>query len=226
KLKDTIESVKTLQRLYQVTPTDEALKVLAREGFASANDVVAFPYDVFLERFGPLFPSPEEAQLVYRKAQQVNAVASNVVGMAKQLDSAPRLYAMSPPAMSPLETSRENAKQELIKHYPTMEALFGSLDFCECEHCRSVLSPAAYFVDLLQFLEPDDKVWQRTMNDWKPRHGNTPYPFKDLSRWNAFLNKWKSLHPGQPDPNTERKPYDVLIERRPDLPHLPLTCEN
>src|SRR5262249_20971060 len=28
----------------------------------------------------------------------------------------------------------------------------GSLDFCQCEDCRSVLSPAAYFVDLLEFL--------------------------------------------------------------------------
>src|SRR6476661_5068538 len=33
-----------------------------------------------------------------------------------------------------------------------MERLFGSVDFCECEECRSVLSPAAYFVDLLEFL--------------------------------------------------------------------------
>ena len=30
--------------------------------------------------------------------------------------------------------------------------LFGSVDFCECEHCSSVLSPAAYLVDLLEFL--------------------------------------------------------------------------
>src|SRR5260370_12678991 len=33
------------------------------------------------------------------------------------------------------------------------ETLFGSLSFCDCDHCRSVYSPAAYFVDLLQFLK-------------------------------------------------------------------------
>jgi len=249
---DTIESIKTLQRLYQITPTDEALKVLAKEGFTSANDIVAFPYEVFVERYGPLFPSLEEAQLVYRKAQQVSAVTSNVVVMAKQLASAPRLYAMSPPAMSPLETARDNAKQNLIKHYPTMEALFGSLDFCECEHCRSVLSPAAYLVDLLQFIEPDDLVWKKFLSDWKKnhngvpypfnnapqasnflanwknKHDNAPYPFKNPTDWDNFLKDWREKYPGQPDPDPAMtlKPFDALIERRPDLPHVQLTCEN
>ena len=39
--------------------------------------------------------------------------------------------------------------------YPTLEQLFGSMDFCSCDHCRSVLSPAAYLVDLLQFIDKD-----------------------------------------------------------------------
>ena len=36
---------------------------------------------------------------------------------------------------------------------PTLRSLFGSMDFCECRHCRSVLGPAAYLADLLHFLE-------------------------------------------------------------------------
>ena len=34
-----------------------------------------------------------------------------------------------------------------------MNELFGSQDFCDCDDCHSVLSPAAYFVDLMHFLE-------------------------------------------------------------------------
>ena len=83
-----------------------------------------------------------------------------------------------------------------------MESLFGSVDFCECEHCRSVLSPAAYLVDLLKFLDPDDLVWQQFERQWQARHRGEAYDDHYL------------------------KPYDALIERRPDLPHLPLTCEN
>ena len=30
--------------------------------------------------------------------------------------------------------------------YPTLENLFGSLDYCNCPECRSILSPAAYLV--------------------------------------------------------------------------------
>lgn len=233
----TTESVKLTQRLYQITPTDESLKVLMAQGFTSAQDVVAFPYDTFIDCFGKQFPSLDEARLVYRKSEQVSSVTFNFFTAAKQLDSAPSTHVTSPSA-----EVRETAKNELIKHYPTMETLFGSLDFCECEHCRSVLSPAAYFVDLLDFIDykvdltPDDdrtthknadiKVWESFLSDWKTKHGTAAYPFKNLTAQNNFLTQWRSQHPGQPDPKTEKTPYEVLIERRPDLPNLPLTCEN
>ncbi|MRR14594.1 hypothetical protein EG833_04035, partial [archaeon] len=42
---------------------------------------------------------------------------------------------------------------------PTWEELFGSLDFCQCEHCNSVYGPAAYFVDLLHFLDTHGDVY-------------------------------------------------------------------
>ena len=63
-----------------------------------------------------------------------------------------------------------------------MEQLFGSMDFCDCPECRSILSPAAYLVDLLNFVD---------------------YP-----------------------PAGKKNPQTVLLERRPDLQYLPLTCEN
>ncbi len=33
------------------------------------------------------------------------------------------------------------------------EVLFGPQNFCACEECKSILSPAAYFVDLMHFIE-------------------------------------------------------------------------
>ena len=83
-----------------------------------------------------------------------------------------------------------------------MEQLFGSLDFCECQHCRSVLSPAAYLVDLLQFLDPK-----------KP--------------WDEFVKEWNTAHPEKFGPGQDYdKPYDQLVKRRADIANLPLTCEN
>jgi hypothetical protein len=71
--------------------------------------------------------------------------------------------------------------------YGTLENLFGSMDFCACDHCRSILSPAAYLVDLLQFIDQPSAVGIATNGE---------------------------------------NPQTVLFDRRPDLQHLPLTCEN
>lgn len=182
------QNAKILQRVYQITPDNDSIPILMELGLTSAYDVVAIPMEDFLDRFGHHFPSVEEARLVYRKAEQVSAVTYNLFTIAKKMDSEPPV-----PVISATLDVRKNVKRELIKRFPTLESLFGSLDFCECEHCRSVLSPAAYLVDLLQFLDIEDQIW---MN-------NSP----------EFQAKYK-------------RPYDALIDRRPDIPHIQLTCEN
>ena len=70
----------------------------------------------------------------------------------------------------------------MLKDHPNLATLFGSQDFCACTHCRSVLSAAAYFADMLLFLS------QRM--------------------------------------NGPKSTKDVLLERRPDLVHIELSCAN
>ncbi|HEY5814169.1 MAG TPA: hypothetical protein VIT23_16120, partial [Terrimicrobiaceae bacterium] len=41
-----------------------------------------------------------------------------------------------------------------------------------------------------------------------------------------FLAKWKKTHSNQEYTAKYKKPYDALIERRPDIPYISLTCEN
>lgn len=218
--KTAAEALKALHRVYQITPGNDAMKVLLGAGLFSAQDVLAYPLDVFLERFGEAL-GVDQATLVYRKCEQVGNVATSLFTLSKELDSAPALF-----ALSPAPEVRQEAKQNLIKTYPSIESLFGPQDFCECEHCRSVLSPAAYLVDLLQFLDTEPKVWENSMKTWKQRHGNAPYPFRNETDFNDFKTRWQAAHPGDPLPSTELIPYDVLIERRPDIAHIPLTCEN
>ena len=224
RVKMTTEGMKRLHRLYQVTPNDEALKVLYKAGIDSANDITAFPPDTFIQHYRAHAESSstKEAETVFCKAQQVSAINLNCFVAAKQISNFPHVSA---PSLEKLETSQ----QELIRHFPTLESLFGSLDFCECEHCNSVLSPAGpYLVDLFKFLDPDEeKVWKTKMKEWKENHGDAPYPFKDMDSFNNWEEEWKSKNGTEDAPNTEIRPYDVLInQRRPDLPHLPLTCEN
>ena len=197
------QQMKTLQCIYQITPTDEAMPVLTSLGITSAYDVMAYSEEVFLElyiaKYLELYGQEigtKEAKLVYSKATQVSSVTYNLFPIAQKLDTEVPVFGMSASA-----DVRDSVKNELIKHYPTMESLFGSMDFCECEHCRSVLSPAAYLVDLLQFVDVEPNVWNNFLTKWKEKHD------KD------YTDKYKN-------------PYDALIERRPDLPYIQLTCEN
>ena len=191
----TIASVKTLHRLYQITPSNESLQSALKLGFTSARDIVAYTPDEFRNRFGSSFPSMQEAELVYQKAQQVSAVTLHIFATAKQLDVQPVLYALSASS-----GARQAAKNAITQQFPGMAGLFGSLDFCECDDCRSVLSPTAYLVDILHFLDPDPNDWQSTLVAWKSEHGNQSYPFGT--------------------------PFAALTARRPDLPNLNLSCEN
>lgn len=252
-IQSTKHAVKKLQRLYQITPGNEALQVLLDNGFSSAQDIVKYTYPMFAEYYGEQFDKADKGvsrkvtDLVYRKAQQVTTTVYNFFRMYNEVKNPTPVPAVS---SSPAEI--QDVQNSLIEHFPTLETLFGSMDFCDCEHCQSVLSPAAYLVDLFKFIDQDDLVWKNVLTAWKTNHygapypfkdpeeaaqaktawtqkyGNAPFPFRSLSDWNAFRTDWKQEHPGQPDPDPEMrlKPYDVLIDRRPDLPHLPLTCEN
>ena len=207
--REASEQMRMVQRVYQITPSNEAMPVLMSLGMTSAFDVMAYPEEQFIALFHTKYkeihkkPAPAGVpQLVSRKAKQVSSVTYNLFAIAKKLDSEPAVAGISAPVQV-----RESVKNELIKHFPTMESLFGSMDYCECDHCRSVLSPAAYLVDLLQFVDAEPAVWGNFLAHWKETHGGQEYPHKNAS-------------------GDGMKPYEVLVERRPDLPHIALTCEN
>lgn len=206
--KRTVErQVKNLQRIYQITPSDGAMQVLAKMNLTSAQQVLELEEELFVRRFElewkflfPTVPVANQPRLVYRKARQVSSIAYNIFGIAQKVDSEVRMTSVSAPA-----EVNEKVKGELIRRFPTLETLFGSQDYCECEHCRSVLSPAAYFVDLLQFIDPSDEAWALKVLDWNRAHGSG-FPHMEGGR--------------------ALKPYDVLLKRRPDLPYIQLSCEN
>ena len=142
----SMQSLKTLHRMYQITPSTESLQAATNLNFKSAQDIASYSKTEFLEKYAYAFPKGE-AEMVYGQARVVSSVTFNVYSIAKQLDTSPPVYALSSPA-----GDRQDAKNALIQQFPSMASLFGNLDFCECDECRSVLSPAAYFVDVLDLL--------------------------------------------------------------------------
>jgi hypothetical protein len=217
-----------MQRVLQVTPSNEAMAGLLAENVDSASKVVRYGRAEFVRAFRDKVGGEAAASLIHARARQVYDVSLNIVAAYGTALGAPgvgvsssrpvdgqagpqapgRIINPAPPDSSTVDSG--------VLALPTLENLFGSLDFCDCDHCRSMLSPAAYLVDLLHFVDRDDAVWAANLAQWRADHGNAPYPFESPEAFNAA---------GQPA-GTEITPLQILLRRRPDLQHLPLTCEN
>jgi hypothetical protein len=171
-----VAQIKRLQRVYQITPNDQAFAALLRHGLDSAYAVTRYDPAGFARAFGHELGGNAVAHQVHAKARAVAAAALQIATSRLAARGAHAGVAALSPA-----TNGQPVQGPLIAS-PTMEQLFGSMDFCDCSECRSILSPAAYLVDLLNFID---------------------YP-----------------------PAGRKNPQTALLERRPDLQHLPLTCEN
>ena len=205
KEEDVLNSMRTLSALYATSPTDEALSALLLAGFKSATSIAKYDYRAFSARMKLFLPQgPKEGdiavtQKIFWKAQQQSATVFNVFDGLKRLNSL--AYA---PGSTPSDAKRRDeqilkTREKLAGLFPTLETLFGSVDYCECKHCQSVLSPAAYLVDLLHFLDPNEEAWATVKASYQARVGF------------AYA---------------KRKPFDVLNGRRPDIKNIALTCEN
>lgn len=183
-----MEQVKRLQRVYNVSPSTDAMAVLLAQGYDSAHSIASTPRSVFVQQMQQSLGGADIAEQVYDKSRVVHATMLHTVMTVYE-----RLHSLLPPALGGGVASSggsggaqpnpsPNTPSLDLSKFPSLQELFGSLDYCDCEECRSVLSPAAYLVDLLEML--------------------------DISI------------PNKP------KPIDVLFGRRPDLQHIPLTCEN
>jgi hypothetical protein len=221
--------IKKLQRVYQITLADEDMGILLRHQIDSAYAISRYDEQTFINTFQAELGNNARAKLIYAKAHQVhNAVLNIAVNYGLQKT------ALTPYAIENLLSQNENDRiaEDLLRNqgtantgviaYPTLEEMFGEMDYCTCEHCRSWLSPAAYLVDLLLFLERDPAAWDRFTQQWAKDRANTPYPFSGPDQWTA----WQQNNPDAADTYQPLQPLDVLLQRRPDIEHLQLTCDN
>jgi hypothetical protein len=177
--------VTRIQRVYQITPDDESMNGLLTKKIDSAYAVVRYDRDEFVRAFKDSVGGERNARLIHAKAQQVHTTVLNVALTFLTAKSAPGIGVHSPASIiDPAPSPPANTADVLA--YGTLESLFGEMDYCACDHCRSILSPAAYLVDLLLFLD----------------------------------------RPASEVPAGFTNPQAVLLDRRPDIQHLPLTCEN
>jgi hypothetical protein len=191
--KNALREVKKLQRMYQVSPSDNAMKTLMENNFDSAYSIVQYGEQEFTDKFADALGGEDMAKLTYNKAHQVHGTVLNMAVSYLTYRTNPAVYAISghpqeqnekPQSALPAHVRMAESDSAVIG-YPTLEELFKEVDYCACDHCRSVLSPAAYLVELLQFLNLEAEEIKAGAN-----------------------------------------PFEVLRDKRPDIQHIQLTCEN
>lgn len=152
------EELKSWQRLYKIIPEGsryENTEVLRKANLGSASEIVdKYTQKTFKEKFGKSIGN-ETAEKIYRnaKGQLANTLALAQVVRADQMPK-PEVVIVSQETKDKWKDGKSKEDRNIADfQIPDFATLFGNQNYCSCKHCRSVLSPAAYLVDLLQFLE-------------------------------------------------------------------------
>ncbi len=176
-----VTRLKSLERLSKLTPRYEQMRPLLHAGLDSALAISRLGGNRFAELYGEQMGSPLAARRVYDAASEVASTALMLVSKYAGVFNQPN------PNVTPFQEVQAPG-------VPNWESLFGSIELCDCDQCRSVLSPAAYFTDILHFLAERPAVAagksaKDVLFERRPDLGeieltcdntNTPLPYVDL----------------------------------------------
>ena len=155
-----VGEVKAAQRVFKLAPTFEATDTLLADDLHAAQKIYRLGESEFVNRYEkrPGF-TKQIARKAWNRAADTHAATLTLLGDLKAFGK------------GPLPGLPDNIQKALAK-FPNWNNLFESGDLCECEHCRSVLSPAAYFADILVFL--------KDRKSSKPKPGDGHYSARDI----------------------------------------------
>ncbi|MCG8475663.1 MAG: peptidoglycan-binding protein, partial [Cytophagales bacterium] len=186
------EELKLVQRVNKLHSKSAVGRLLIEEGFHSSSVI----YQKSKTSLGNLFEKKGlDRPLAYQVYEQAKTQYALI--LAKWLEYAPQLHWGNPQALPDFILSQEEL-EEVLGDIPNLESLFGSMDYCACDHCKSLYGPAAYLTDLLRFLHTHDSLIEQSgdtlsvrevLLDRRPDLGNiklncdntnTPMPYIDL----------------------------------------------
>lgn len=151
-----LSALKAYQRVYNLAGNVEHMQAILQAGFDSTAAIVKSGLDAFTERTA--LPT-SSAKRYFRRAQDTAVGLTAAVGAF--LDAFKGGFNWLHVA------NMDPQVADYLKRFDGFSALFGSQAMCKCEHCRSILGPAAYFVDLMTFVERNvlDKVFAGDKTD-------------------------------------------------------------
>lgn len=184
---DQLGALERVQRVFAIAPRFErydAVRPLLERGVDSAYQIKTMGQQRFLRAFGDTI-GEARAQYIYANAAQKTAVVTALYAKYGTEFNALEMAVL--PGWDVFNVIDNLGPLFTLIDFPTWESLFGNIDFCKCEHCRSVFSPAAYLVALLKFLR--DRSLLDDLSARRPdivdlelncHNTNTTLPYVDL----------------------------------------------
>ena len=137
-----LQCFKAYQRIYAVTDDVSSSLALMEAGYDSALKITNDSEEDFRTRGGL---SADISHDIYTASLKTAGTTATLVGSI--IDVVRGGYGW-------IDLSNQCEEVgDYLKKIEGFEELFGSQDYCKCQHCQSILSPAAYFVDLMSFVE-------------------------------------------------------------------------
>jgi len=191
---DLRAELKKVQRVFRMVPNYSKANALMAEGVASAKDITATSKARFMKEVAPKAGlTQKEAALAYKKAENTATAAMLIVGDIQDAVSSVEVGAVNTDTLT-------SALASTAEDFPNLKSLFKLGDVATCSHCRSVYSPAAYLVEILEFLDnrsvtdldtnmssnfAKDVLFERRPDlgeiDLSCDNANTPIPYIDLA---------------------------------------------
>lgn len=143
------EQAKLRQRLLRVWPDHTVAAKLEQLGYDSAARIAFVPRWRFVRDAGTTLNTNEEPNL----AKNIHASASAISEKMKHVYANVHSAVASPHYRASMFSNTSAAVTDYVQGIPSYQVLFGSLDFCKCDECRSIFSPAAYFLDIMRITD-------------------------------------------------------------------------
>src|SRR6185503_19940792 len=138
-----VAQVKRLQRVYQLTPDDKSMTALLQANLDSAFAITRYDAAGFARSFAAAVGGTQAANDIHARAKQIYGNVLNLVTHYVTSQRAPVLGGASyAPVLDARSSPRTDPAYPVVA-YPTLQTLFGSMDYCQCDECRSILGPAA-----------------------------------------------------------------------------------
>lgn len=176
-----IEEIGTVQRLMNLSPQYAQIAAMAESGYTSSMKIARASLSSFSADVEGAV-SLSAATAIYDTAKNIaNTSITSVFEQWVELSQADRVPRVTDWTVSIPEEA-----------YAEWRSLFGALDGCSCSECQSVYSAAAYFTDVLHYMETlirDRGVFTELTERRRPdlrhinltcKNANTPVPQIDI----------------------------------------------